>query len=398
MENEEDTPAMKTIRVTALFAFSLLLFTSSAAPAAKLDPVNENYPAWEGVTPRNYIGGRAIVPSDLRQRVTIVVEFQMEKIGEQLPKFANWARNQLWLTGEAIEAEFSPDWMHKNVHDKAILLLSNRGQTTKNDAEKIEEAAKKLPKTSAFSLTTMMNVPVYSGVTFDGAPDAGGKYPFVYVMGPEGKEPVLKSAVADLKKDELKKAIVAAKKDLPEFKPFYGTVGEPQFIKTLGPAIAKGKPLAPVQKSILAKVKSGNAEEAKEAQRLYDGLEQTKSDLILKMRLEAIAAPFCAIGDFNLLGKYWPAAKKEIAEFVARFQKNPDSAAMGEMYTKMMMWSDPNLKLKKSQAKDIKARLNKFKKSLAPLKESKNITIQNSALMLDAEVDTILSGVDAKVQ
>ena len=45
-----------------------------AAPAAKVDPVAEGYPDWQGMSAKTFIMGRELCPSDLRHKVAIVVE------------------------------------------------------------------------------------------------------------------------------------------------------------------------------------------------------------------------------------------------------------------------------------------------------------------------------------
>ena len=386
----------RRMKILALHC-ALIATAAVAGPAAKLDPVCAEYPAWEGVTMKNYIAGRVITPSDLRQRVTIVVEFQMEKLGEQLPKFGGWAN--VPKAGESPAAEFDIDWMTKDVHENAILLLCNRGESRpKKDPETFAEGLKKLAKNASLGAAALPSIPVYSGVTFAGAPDAGGKYPYVYVMGFEGKEPVLKCPIADLKKGELNQAVIKAKKDAPTFRKFYGLVSEPQFFKTFGATIAKGKTLVPLQKSLLAKVKSGNIEEAKEAQKLYDGLEQTKSDLLMKIALEGPKSPHIALYDCNTLGKYWPAAKKDVVDIAARYSKNAQIAGIAAIVTKVLDMDSPDFHPKKGQVKAIKAQLAKYRKQLAPLKESQNITIQNAALMVDAKIEELEGTIESKAE
>ena len=71
---------------TAMAAMALLVpAVLLAAPPEKVDPVAEGYPTWTGVTAKNYVQGRELCPSDLRHKVTIVIDLKMsEKLDEQL--------------------------------------------------------------------------------------------------------------------------------------------------------------------------------------------------------------------------------------------------------------------------------------------------------------------------
>lgn len=74
--------------MTRLLAFVLgfgVALELVAAPAAKTDPVAPGFPDWRGLTPKSHIMGREVTPSDLRHKVTIVIDLKLsENLDEQL--------------------------------------------------------------------------------------------------------------------------------------------------------------------------------------------------------------------------------------------------------------------------------------------------------------------------
>ena len=63
-----------------------------------------------------------------------------------------------------------------------------------------------------------------------------------------------------------------------------------------------------------------------------------------------------------------------------------------------MEWSSPDFTCKgASDAKKIVQELNKIKKTLEKLKESKNLIAQNGALMMDVKVDELIATIPFKV-
>ena len=68
------------------------------------------------------------------------------------------------------------------------------------------------------------------------------------------------------------------------------------------------------------------------------------------------------------------------------------------MYCKLMAWSEPDFTCKNGgEVKKIIGELNKMKKDLEKLKESKVIVVQNGALLMDAQVDELISLIPTKV-
>ena len=380
-----------------------------AAPAAKVDPVAEGYPDWQGITAKSYIAGREISPSDLRHKVTIVIEIEPnEKLAEQLVLASSLAARTSFPMGAGT------NWEDFEMPRDLITVFSVRGGGGSKARTAITDflATKNLTDKEALAARGKLGgpagCPFYEGLTFTGAPDGAGKRPFVYVMGPEGREPLyagkldaagMKDAVAAL--DKGKKAIAGWE---TKWRPFYGTVAEPKFNVTLAKALEKGRTakssaLAPVSKALLADVKSKDPERAKEAQILYDAIEQTRSDLILRIQLEAATCPHRAYYDLETLLKYWPTEKKRLEAAYAKLKANPEVESMGKIFCKLMEWSRPEFACKNAgEAKKIVQELNKMKKALAKARESQNITVQNGALLVDAKIDELISSVPARVQ
>ena len=377
-----------------------------AAPAAKVDPVAEGYPDWRGLTAKNYIGGREIGPSDLRHKVTVVIEIEPnDKLRDQLLAAAPLARRSLISVGEGVD--FGSWEVPRNI----IVAISCRGFSGKK-REMIPTAlarTKDNAQAQALQAYGSLAASFYEDLTFTGAPDSTGKRPFVYVMGPSGKEPLCQGPFNDATVKEANAAIAKALNEIgkwdPKWRPFYGTVAEPKYNTSLAKALEKGKtakvsPLAPVSKALLADVKSKDPERSKEAQILFDAIEQTRSDLMLRIQLEKGLAPHRAYYDLEALAKYWPAEKKRLEASSPGLSKmGPEIEAMGRMYCKLVEWSSPEFTCKNAgEAKKIVQELNKMKKALASSKESKTIVVQNVALLLDVQVDELISSIPARVQ
>ena len=90
---------MKT-KMMAVMGILMPAMLLAAPPAAKVDPVAEGYPDWQGMSAKTFIRGRELVPSDLRHKVTIVVDVQPnDKLQEQLVLAATFAQKVGMPTG-----------------------------------------------------------------------------------------------------------------------------------------------------------------------------------------------------------------------------------------------------------------------------------------------------------
>ena len=391
-------------RMTMMMAF-LMPVALLAGPAAKTDPVAEGYPDWQGISDKNYIMGRQICPSDLRHKATVVVDIEP---GEKL-------QSQLILVGKFVEKtglsrmEFGANWETLELPRDVIVVVSNRGGGKDKDREAIKEALKYKGEDQSVSVSLSsirsMGCAMYDDVTFTGAPDSTGKRPFVYVMGPEGKEPLCQGELNDAMVKTVHAAIAKGKKQIAgweiKWRPFYGNIDEPKFFPVLAKTLEKGKPLAPVEKAILKDVVAKDPEKAKEAQILYDALNQTRSDLLMRIRMEVSACPHRAYYDVQELLKYWPSEKKRLEPVYAKFKAVPGAEKLAKIFIKLKAWGDPEFTCKNAgEAKKIVAELNKMKKDLEKMKDpDKNpvVVIQNGASLLDMNVDELISTIPLKV-
>ena len=302
--------------------------------------------------------------------------------------------------------EFGANWETLELPRDVIVVVSNRGGGRDKDREAIKEALKYKGEDRSISesLSTIrsMGCAMYDDVTFTGAPDSAGKRPFVYVMGPEGKEPLCQGELNDAMVKTANAAIAKAKKEIGgweiKWRQFYGNIDEPKFFPVLAKTLEKGKPLAPVEKAILKDVVAKDPEKAKEAQILYDALEQTRSDLVMRIKMEVAACPHRAYYDIQQLVKFWPGEKKRLEAAYAKLKAVPDAEKLAKMFIKLKTWGEPEFTCKNAgEAKKIVAELNKMKKDLEKMKESKIIVIQNGALLMDIQVDELISLIPSKV-
>lgn len=382
----------------ALLAGSALL----AAPAPKIEPVAEGYPNWQGLSPKSFIAGRKIQPSDLRHKVTIVVEVDAgEKVQSQLTQAAPLiASTGIGRTG------FGDKWETLVLPRSAIAVVSVYG--AKNPAAFLELLKRKtddLVVQQAIQTLTGQGCSIYEELTFPGAPDTAGKRPYIYIMGPEGTEPAFKGELNAANVKTATEIVQKLRKQVQTagWEPFYGSIKEPKFFPQLTQTLEKGKtakqaPLASVEKAIQKEIVSKNPEKAKEAQILYDALVQTRSDLAMRIKMESGSCPHRAIYDMQRLLKYWPAEKKGLEAAVAKVRAVPESEVLGKVFCRIMELDDPSFVCKsESDAKKIVAELNKAKKSIEKLKESKTIKVQNGALTIDVKLDELISSIPTKV-
>jgi len=394
------------MKKTAFFAaFNLLVAVAASGAPAKGGalPVAEGYPAWTGITPKNYITGRVLMSdAELRQRITVVIEFDASKTLEQVDLVGDLAALNNYATTIGHGSE---NWETVQLPREVMVIFvahNAKDHELVKNALKIKDAdeAKKHP-----NITQVMTsqAPFYENVTFEGAPDNGGKFPFVYVMGYEGKEPVVKCEW-DAKKTRaaVRKAVSEQRNKISSdgltWRPFYGYVAEPKHFKDIEKALAKGKPLEPVEAKLQKSVTAKDPEVAKEAQMLYDGLAQTKSELAQLVKCSYVACPHVAAYNLGMLLKYWPKTKKQMSVVQDKLKANDAAQPLVKMYPKIAQWADPNFTCKNAgEAKKIVGELTKMKAALQPLKDDKNVTVQNGALIVDGIVDELIVAIPSRV-
>ena len=393
---------MKRLACLTVGLLSGLVLT--AAPAAKTEPVAAGFPNWCGVGAKNDIGGRELCPSDLRHRLTVSVAGEPnEELQGQLVLAGQFAALSGWAT-----AGEPTDWNTFEPPRHPLTVVSVHGS---RDHEAVRSALRYKGDDQAIrrDLVTLLGQggSVYADVTFDGAPDSTGKRPYYYVMGPTGTEPLAQGELtADSVKDGIKKIRAERAKLLKSgvaWRPFYGNIEESKYHPLIAKVLEKGKtaklaPMAPVEKALLKDVTLKDEEQARTAQVLYDALNQTRTDLYTQIILESTHVPYRAYYDVLTLVKFWPAEKKRLERIYAKFKSIPELDTLSKMFCKMMVWEDPEFTCKNAgEAKKIVQELNKMKRSLGKMKESKVIQVQSGALLLDMKADELIATVPSKL-
>ena len=376
---------------------------ASAAPQAKDDPVAPGFPVWRGVEDKNHVCGRRRTPSDLRHKVTIFLEVDAnDKLQEQLMQAGSLMARPVI---ELAQCDGNAEWEVPRTYATIISCygMKNRSQVESAlDVKKGDTAA--AVKMRGYSRESG-GCSIYTGVSYRGMVDTTGKRPYIHVFGPKGAEPVFHGTLTS---DSLKEATAAVDKVAkevrdaePPWKPFFGTVAEPKFNTALKATLEKGKAakkpsLEPIAKALLKDIQSKDEAKATEAQILFDAIAQTRSDLELKILIELRGSVHCAYRDMQTLLRYWPTEVKRVEPLLAALRAHPENELMGKIFIKLNGWSDPGFSCKNAaEAKKIIAELKKMKKDLAAPKESKNVTIQNCACLIDMKVDGMIASMEA---
>ena len=376
----------------------------AAGPAAKVDPVVEGYPDWQGAVEKNHVNGRYICASDLRHKILVVLDIDVDDSLQSNLIKAGDLTNLDGLYGLGTGGEnFETLVMPRNV----MFVINLYGYKEIDPVKTALKIPKEADESTARILSIMRSATMYTGLTFTGAPDTTGKRPYVYVMGPTGKEPVYQGAWGATSQRDVQKAVSQQKKKMADdgfvWVPFYGSVTEPKNFPVLAKTLEKskaGKPVSmtAVEKELQKGILSKDPEKAAEAQILYDAVNQTRSDLVMRIMMEYRICPHRAVYDLQQLLKFWPGEKKKLDVVTAKIKSNPEANKLAQMFCKIMVWADPNFTCKNAgEAKKIVGELNKMKKDLEKLKESKIIEIQNGALLMDSQVDELISVIPAKV-
>ena len=391
-------------KLMMIFCAAAMTLSMSAAPAkakaAKVDPVAEGFTVWQGATDKNFLWGRFLCPSDLRHRVVILVE-----VDASLNVQSTFAQLGPLFYKATIDREVNWAELEKIQRD-VLFVVSNRGPSKSKEnmltALKYKGDNREINQTLSYfrSFST-----AYDGLYLENAPErTSTNFPYVWVMGPDGTEPLfhgectagnIKLAAAAV--DKGRKALKAK----GEWQMFYGFLPEESkyremIAKNLVPG--KLKPLKPVSEKILKNVVSKNADEAKEAQMAFDAIEQARSDSVFRIMQEAMSAPHRAQYDYSRVVKLWPSEKKKFDEVMAKVKQIPEANSLTTLFMKMMTWGEPDFVPKnESDVKKIIAELNKLKKSVEKLKESKSLPVQNGALMMDARIDELISDMPSRV-
>ncbi len=381
--------------------FAALMAMSAAAVAGpgQRDPVAEGYMDWDGVTPKNMIMGRLITPSDLRHRAVIYVVVDAAKLIADknvpdlagLPDFAQPPADHL------------TQWETQELPREKIVIVSVRNLGKKDDKEfaAVFKPPKgtEPPESTKYTSWTQYKIPFYRDVTpIPGAEVADENLPYVAVYGGAGTEPLYtkeKWSAAEIK--NVRAAVKKAVGELGEWKPPLG-VAEPQFFKKVAADMAKGKPAQGLLNQLKAGIKSKNPDQAKEAQIMFDALNQYKSDLMMRIQLEFSAAPARAYYDFQTLVKLFPSEKKNLQAIDAKIKANKEIGALGKIFEKIMLWSREDYVCKNAgEAKKNVMELQKIKKALEALANSQNAQLQGEAMLFQTQIDALIDIMPTKV-
>jgi len=375
--------------VVALAAMACSI-AASAAPA-KVDPVAEGFPSWEGVTERNYIHGRVLTPSDLRHRVVVVVALKDD---------ANLSKNIFALSGlvaglDGMPAGHVAQWDTMEAMPRKCVLVISISDASKTVLENIKGALKgpkDMKEDDAKKLRAWhegLAPAFYRDLALAGA-EPTAEFPYVYVLDGKTADPVYKGVykAADTKK--IRDVISKAKRDLPPWKELTG-VEEVQFFKDVEKKIIAQKPLKPCIAALKASIADKNSEKAREAQIMYDALNQFCSDLKLRITLEFKASPARAFADAQRLFKYFPNEKKSIANVDAMLKANKSAITLGKIYEKYLEWSQPDFMFKNtSDAKKAVQLVNTWKKPLEKMsQDASNPVLQGEASLILSQVEML---------
>lgn len=168
------------------------VFCCPAKSVSPVDPVAATFADWRGVEDDNYLMGRKIVPSDLRHKVTVVVVLNSKnKLLEQLLLAEKIM--PLRVVGVGKSDVFS--WKFPR---HGITVFSCRGDVT-HDAlrEALREGKKDKKKAKSLKCLAQRGCCYYRDLSFVGAPDPTGKFPYAYVMGPSGINPLWHGQLTD---------------------------------------------------------------------------------------------------------------------------------------------------------------------------------------------------------
>ena len=345
-------------------------------------PVAEGFVAWKGFdTIKCARNARWLAPGDLRGRFAIVVEIDEAKFVEQL-------KATLWLVSLGFASDWLTDWDFAPISRDVVVVYNVYGVSEWDLLHKV------------FSDKELRNYNFYGHVTFDGAPDSATERPYVYVMGPEGKEPIYKGKYVKTKTGkDIRAAIQKASSELSAWRPWYGYVTEVKHVKGFDAAVKGGKALAQFEMTLKKGVSGKNAEVAAESQRLYDAIEQRKGDLLFQIRSEWSSAPCAALYDIEELTKRFPRMKRDISVYSDRIAKaHPDIAKVYKHYALYRRCADPAFQLKNAgEVKKQTAELSKSKSVLATLADNKDNVVQNMAAKLPSLIDNLIEELPTKV-
>lgn len=390
---------MKKMTLT-LFVLPVCLAVSSlcahAAPSGA--SVAEGYSDWTGVELKNRIMGRVLSASDFRHRVTVFVVFPCDPKDEEQKMLGDFLRATKFLSSLQPSLDWNFDFEMEEKLPRDVLVVGviqgkctakmlSAAMRTRSD-ENEQESPVGAWRTAAF----YMNVKMVNG------PDSEDKYPYVYVMGPSGKEPRWKGVYAKDAGGEIAQIVSKAKGEIGEWTPLTGVV-EAQFFKKEQQELLSGKPVQGVVVKLKKGLTDADAEKAKEAQVMYDAVSQYRSDLFYRIQQEYREHPARAFVDVHRLITLFPQEKKNLQDINAKLKANKAVGTIGKMFEKVCEWNRPDFVFKNaSEAKKAVQLVNTWRKSLEKISNDQTDTgLAGEASLILAQVDVLSETLLTKV-
>lgn len=370
--------------IVVVLSVALLLPICAAVP----EPVAPGFVNWTGLDEKSHIAGRCLSPSDMRHRVTVVVELQAKAFKEQALATAGLAGLGEKLAKHGIIWEdYTPP--------RCLVVYSVVGKLADGAYDELRNQ-KALERPIKNAILAMC---IYRDVSFDGCPQAEGKYPFVYVMGPEGCEPLYAGGFGKDGLKEISGVVKSAEKKLPKWRPYFGTVSDDNHYPQLAKSLETGKPalvgvLKDLQKGIVGK----KEDLARESQILYDAVNQRRSDLEYLIGMESRQSPHVAYCHMQELFARWPSRKKTFAPHVAKIKSIPDMESVSKAYVLFRQCADLGFVPKSAaEAKRMSAQLLKQKPFLEKARESQDASVQNAAFRILQDLEAVAESLLTRV-
>lgn len=384
---------MKMTCGTGAVAMALLALTGAG-------DVAPGYADWTGFEAKNRLRGRILSASDLRQRVTVVALLKPDPKDAECVKFGDDLRLLAGLTSLAS----APDWVFPwddpatELPRKCLVLAVLRGKCT---GKMISKAIAPRPAEGDQSQAAGWQAPsvsFYSNAEMVNGPDDTVQYPYVYVMGPDGTEPLWKGTYVKGSLTEISKVVRKAVDGLGDWTPLTG-VAEPQHFKKEAMELRQDKPAKPVLAKLQKGMTDSDAEKAKEAQIMYDAIWQYRSDLIYRIREEHTTAPARAFVDLQKLVRLFPQEKKSLQAIDAKLKSTKTTPVLGKMFEKYAEWSRPDFAFKNaSEAKKAVQLVNTWRKPLEKMANDQgDVALAGEASLILSQIDGLAETLATKV-
>lgn len=359
--------------------------SAKAVKAPPPVPVASGFADWTGFDTALPGNDYPLTASDLRGRFAVIVEIKGANAGDAVSQI----KEACSLQGLGFNVTSATDWNFGTRRRDVIVVFNIHGQGG--------DIYERIKKDESLKKAMRQKYSLYTDVTFKGAPDSGGEYPFVYVIAPFGTEPIYKGKFnRKTTRNEIDAAI--AKANGKTWRDYYGYVEKAGHVKGFDAAVASGKSLAQTETLLRKTVTGGAPEAAKEAQMLLDAVELERNNLLFRAEKSYKAAPLSAMYDLDEFARRWPSQKKETAGLYSKASSAPDVATAYKAYKVFRECSMEDYSPKdEAAAGKAAAEIRKFKPLLEKLKGSNTITVQNAAFTMLQLVDTLPDELPGKV-